>query len=143
MIMPERIQLRRTKGWKMPPDSRVVTRSTFYGNPWACDTPDAFWWPHDPRGKLWLSTHHVPRLLILPHEAVSLFRFWISGGKVLQGALPENLTPFGLVECRLALEARRCAILGALRGLRGKNLACWCKPGEPCHADVLLELANT
>ncbi|MBX9760359.1 MAG: DUF4326 domain-containing protein [Beijerinckiaceae bacterium] len=26
--------------------------------------------------------------------------------------------------------------------LRGKDLACWCKPGEPCHADVLLELAN-
>lgn len=26
--------------------------------------------------------------------------------------------------------------------LRGKNLACWCKHGEPCHADVLLELAN-
>lgn len=29
-----------------------------------------------------------------------------------------------------------------LAPLRGKNLACWCKPGEPCHADVLLELAN-
>lgn len=28
------------------------------------------------------------------------------------------------------------------RALRGKNLACWCKPGAPCHADVLLELAN-
>lgn len=27
--------------------------------------------------------------------------------------------------------------------LGGKNLACWCKPDEPCHADVLLELANT
>jgi hypothetical protein len=26
--------------------------------------------------------------------------------------------------------------------LRGKNLACFCKPGEPCHADFLLELAN-
>ena len=26
--------------------------------------------------------------------------------------------------------------------LRGKNLACWCKPGAPCHADVLLEIAN-
>lgn len=26
--------------------------------------------------------------------------------------------------------------------LRGKNLACWCKEGEPCHADVLLEIAN-
>lgn len=29
-----------------------------------------------------------------------------------------------------------------LADLRGKNLACWCKLGEPCHADVLLELAN-
>jgi len=27
--------------------------------------------------------------------------------------------------------------------LRGKNLACWCKEGESCHADVLLELANS
>jgi hypothetical protein len=26
--------------------------------------------------------------------------------------------------------------------LRGKNLACWCKQGTPCHADVLLGLAN-
>ena len=26
--------------------------------------------------------------------------------------------------------------------LRGKNLACWCKPGACCHADVLLEIAN-
>ena len=29
-----------------------------------------------------------------------------------------------------------------LRRLRGKNLACWCKTTEPCHADLLLELAN-
>lgn len=26
--------------------------------------------------------------------------------------------------------------------LKGKNLACWCKPGAPCHADVLLKMAN-
>lgn len=26
--------------------------------------------------------------------------------------------------------------------LRGKDLACWCRIGTPCHADVLLELAN-
>ncbi len=26
--------------------------------------------------------------------------------------------------------------------LGGKNLACWCHPGTPCHADVLLEIAN-
>lgn len=27
--------------------------------------------------------------------------------------------------------------------LRGKNLACWCKLGDPCHADVLLKIANS
>lgn len=26
--------------------------------------------------------------------------------------------------------------------LRGKNLACWCKLDEMCHADVLLAIAN-
>jgi len=26
--------------------------------------------------------------------------------------------------------------------LRGKNLACWCKPGTECHADVLLKVAR-
>lgn len=27
--------------------------------------------------------------------------------------------------------------------LRGKDLMCWCKLGSPCHADILLEMANT
>lgn len=27
--------------------------------------------------------------------------------------------------------------------LRGKNLACWCKPGQPCHCDILLKIANS
>ena len=26
--------------------------------------------------------------------------------------------------------------------LRGLNLACWCPLDQPCHADILLELAN-
>jgi hypothetical protein len=26
--------------------------------------------------------------------------------------------------------------------LRGHDLACWCPLDQPCHADVLLELAN-
>ncbi|MBO6759296.1 MAG: DUF4326 domain-containing protein [Roseibium sp.] len=26
--------------------------------------------------------------------------------------------------------------------LAGKDLACWCAPGSPCHADVLLRYAN-
>lgn len=28
------------------------------------------------------------------------------------------------------------------RDLRGRDLACWCPLDEPCHADVLLEVAN-
>jgi hypothetical protein len=56
-------------------------------------------------------------------------------------------------------DASKAAILSSLAALRGKNLACWCglctkhaatgKPLDescpdcaPCHADVLLELAN-
>ncbi len=26
--------------------------------------------------------------------------------------------------------------------LHNKDLACWCAIGQPCHADVLLEIAN-
>jgi hypothetical protein len=29
-----------------------------------------------------------------------------------------------------------------IRKLRGKDLVCWCPLDQPCHADVLLELAN-
>jgi hypothetical protein len=29
-----------------------------------------------------------------------------------------------------------------IKELRGKNLACWCRLDQSCHADVLLELAN-
>jgi len=28
------------------------------------------------------------------------------------------------------------------RELAGKNLACWCRVGDPCHADMLIEIAN-
>ena len=30
----------------------------------------------------------------------------------------------------------------AKRDLRGRDLGCYCAPGLPCHADVLLELVN-
>jgi hypothetical protein len=39
-------------------------------------------------------------------------------------------------------EAMRSRLLAKLPEIRGKNLACWCAPGQPCHADVLLEMAN-
>lgn len=27
--------------------------------------------------------------------------------------------------------------------LRGKNLACWCRAGDACHADILLKIVNS
>jgi hypothetical protein len=45
---------------------------------------------------------------------------------------------------RVHMEARLQypAIRAMLEALRGKNLCCWCPLEQPCHADVLLELAN-
>lgn len=34
------------------------------------------------------------------------------------------------------------SVVDDLGQLRGKDLACFCAPGKPCHADVLLEMAN-
>ncbi len=52
-------------------------------------------------------------------------------GRWLRGTLDPALSP-GAPPDRAAIRAE----------LRGHNLACWCRPGTPCHADVLLELAN-
>lgn len=60
-----------------------------------------------------------------PREVVMAFRTWL----LVQG-------------CDAGIAYEKAAILSALPSLRGKDLACWCKPGEPCHADVLIELAN-
>lgn len=43
-----------------------------------------------------------------------------------RGKIPMNWTTIGDVR----------------RELRGKDLACWCPLDQPCHADVLLQLAN-
>jgi hypothetical protein len=37
----------------------------------------------------------------------------------------------------------RVTIEDAKRELRGRDLACYCPLDEPCHADVLLEVANS
>jgi hypothetical protein len=43
---------------------------------------------------------------------------------------------------RAWLKAHPEMIRCARKDLRGFNLACWCPLDEPCHADVLLEVAN-
>lgn len=42
---------------------------------------------------------------------------------------------------RVYLKSSPELLADARQELRGKDLACWCAP-LPCHADVLLELAN-
>lgn len=41
-----------------------------------------------------------------------------------------------------SLKNKRYWLLNALPRLQGKNLCCWCRLDQPCHADVLLKLAN-
>ncbi len=97
--MPERIQRKRTKGWRMPENAVYVGRPTKWGNPFA------------------VGDFGIPDRA----AAVERFREWLDGRVV--GPTPPT--------------ARQIA------ELRGKYLACWCPlDGAPCHADVLLELAN-
>lgn len=108
--MPQRIQLRRTKGWRMPPGAVKVDRSTSWGNPWRVGEPE------------------TPT----PAEAVRQFRAAVLGF-TSNGAFCEPQARPGSYIRRIIEDAPL---------LRGKDLACWCAPGQPCHADVLLELAN-
>lgn len=68
---------------------------------------------------------------------------FIGGDPVL--GIEEPLTRGDAAELfRLALAsgALDFTVNDARAELRGKNLACWCPLDQPCHADVLLEVAN-
>jgi hypothetical protein len=43
---------------------------------------------------------------------------------------------------RAFLEENPALVAKAKAELGGYNLACWCNAGLPCHADVLLDIAN-
>jgi len=100
----ERIQLRRTKGWRKPDGAIVVARPTRWGNPYrpGADHP---WYP-------------AGQVLLTREEAVTRYRS-------------------DLINRLLAV-----TVDDARRELAGHDLACWCPLDQPCHADVLLELAN-
>ncbi|MFN3473525.1 MAG: DUF4326 domain-containing protein [Blastomonas sp.] len=102
---PIRIQLRRTKGWRMPENTVSVARPTKWGNPYKVAPAfesDGFKFPE-----------------VTPEIAVQCYR------ERYEAAMRQ-------------WESTRAA----MEELRGKNLACWCPLDAPCHADVLLELAN-
>lgn len=98
--MPERIQRKRTKDWRMPEGAVYVGRPTLWGNQFRVD---------DDLGR-WLEWDR--------ETVVELHRLWITA-PWMEASLPHFL---GL--------------------LRGKDLVCWCPLDQPCHADILLELAN-
>ena len=111
--MPQRVQLSRRKGWRMPENTVKVDRSTKWGN-------------HFVIGKDPAQLAHYADY----RRNVDLWTCW----PVADAATA--VRAFREMQCTKTFVER------AQRDLRGKNLACWCKPGEPCHADVLLELAN-
>jgi hypothetical protein len=71
-------------------------------------------------------------------KSVQLFRLWVTG-ELTDGEIRERFPQI----IAHHLISRRKILQAALPDLAGKNLACWCDHGCPCHADVLLELANT
>jgi hypothetical protein len=139
MSGPQRVRLSRAKGWRMPPNTVKVDRTTKWGNPFNFKAPSHCWTAlgygctGDPAGR---------------HEAsVKAFREWVSSGKFML------LTGVGLyatdgdksVAAAVSpdVAAPKAPTLEQIRSeLRGKNLGCWCRPDQPCHADVLLDLAN-
>jgi hypothetical protein len=119
--MPERIQRKRTKGWKLPEGAVIVDRtSKKWGNPFKVGdriTDPVF--SHVMAGGAPLARGGT---VADRAHAVELYAFWVMA-KV----------PFTQADAR--------------RELAGKDLACWCPlpaDGEPdvCHARLLLDIAN-
>lgn len=116
MTTPTRIQRRRTAEWRMPENAVYVGRPSRWGNPFALGEPcDDSLYRNALIGGVPLARRGVVEDRA---HAVELFRFWLMA-KV----------PFTEADVR--------------RELAGKDLACWCPLDQPCHADVLLELANS
>jgi hypothetical protein len=120
---PKRIQRKRTAGWRKPDGAVCVTRPSVYGNPFRIAMP-----------------YCGPKIrqANTPAEAVAAFRDWI-----MRDTLHPLMWDRELIEAHTKLKA------ALARGdLAGRDLACWCPLVDqlgnhfPCHADVLLELAN-
>lgn len=112
--MPKRIQLSRRTGWRKPEGAIVVARPSKWGNPWKVGQESAYW---TTVGR-YSPRRPNPVPLMEAEEVVGVYR----------GALEYG-------ELRYTPEDVRAE-------LAGHDLACWCPLDQPCHADVLLELAN-
>ncbi|MCB1718661.1 MAG: DUF4326 domain-containing protein [Candidatus Competibacteraceae bacterium] len=122
MSAPKRIQRKRGKGWRMPPDTVYVGRPSKWGNIIAI-----------PNNNL-LSAGWFQQWLEGDVSAKQYAQLWLTGALAVRA--PDGIS---LQDC---YEQRMQRILVDLHELRGKDLACWCPLDKPCHADVLLKLAN-
>jgi hypothetical protein len=121
MTTPIRIQLSRRKGWKMPPNTVKVDRSSLFGNPFAVSKG----WITG--GELTMKTER--------YFVGDTFQHFATKHEAMQKAVEYFVAHMNSPR---AWKQRELVKIG----LRGKNLACWCPLDQPCHADVLLELAN-
>ncbi|WP_026986535.1 DUF4326 domain-containing protein [Fodinicurvata fenggangensis] len=134
--MPQRIQRKRTKGWRMPAGAVYVGRPSVFGNITSCSWP--YGCPHSPdfERHVWEDENGA----VHPYRCcVDAYRHLLDSGLTGGGTYTGKIS--------FALEAAagyptRTAILERLPELRGRDLACWCSLDKPCHADVLLDLAN-
>lgn len=118
--MAVRIQRKRTAGWKMPENTVYVGRPTVWGNPWKIKAAIEY-------GSF--KPEFAAQVCVDEYEA------WLIGIRSPYGEhLGYWLTP--------EMRNQREQILARLPELKGKNLACWCSLDKPCHADILLRLAN-
>jgi len=120
--MPERIQLSRRKGWRKPDDTVVVARPSRWGNPILMTDVGGQYPSLDDRA---VATLVVRDFEVLAKRGTLHFPNWRHlGGE--RGPVTWTYPSMDEIRAELA----------------GKDLACWCPLDQPCHADVLLELAN-
>lgn len=124
--MPKRIQRKRTKGWKMPPNTVYVGRGSAWGNPFIVGEPSGVF----PEGT---GAHGKAETLIPALTLDQCIEFYQNA---VEGFLKPEMYPAGHDF------SNKHRPHGNLFLLRGKNLMCWCDLDKPCHADVLLKLAN-
>lgn len=138
MSAPQRVQLRRTKGWRMPANTVSVARPGKFGNPYRVEH-DPLWYG----GRIGFDGKPIvmngPWMCVMPssrHYSASSAGFWFQAKSEAKAKAIE------LFRFRAEHLITGQALRADLIDLRGKNLACWCPLHSPCHADVLLDLAN-
>lgn len=138
--MPDRITLSRAKGYRRPEGTIQVDRATIFGNPWQVGDPGIWWMPRLDGKAGWEGVSLGWQWTVDQAAVVDLYGTWLRSGHI--PPMPDQLTARGRATLREAMDARRTLILQHLPLLKGHPLGCRCAQGTPCHADVLIELAN-